>query len=89
MQAGREEAAAGEFRQVLKIQPDNVSALNNLAWILATAPQDSVRHGDEAVALAGQASRLTGGENPAMLRTLAADIARLRAARGSRQRHAP
>jgi tetratricopeptide (TPR) repeat protein len=72
VQAGREEAAAGEFRQVLKIQPDNVSALNNLAWILATAPQDSVRHGDEAVALAGQASRLTGGENPAMLRTLAA-----------------
>jgi protein O-mannosyl-transferase len=75
VQAGREEEAVGEYRQVLKVQPDNVSALNNVAWILATAPQDALRRGTEAVELAEQASRLTGGQNPAMLRTLAAAYA--------------
>jgi tetratricopeptide (TPR) repeat protein len=59
----------------LKVQPDNVEAQNNLAWLWATAPDAALRKGVEAVALAEQANRLSGGQNPAVLCTLAAAYA--------------
>jgi tetratricopeptide (TPR) repeat protein len=72
MQAGRMAEALGEYWKVLETQPENVDALNNLAWALATGPQAALRDGVSAVALAQKAVRLSGGENPRMLRTLAA-----------------
>jgi Flp pilus assembly protein TadD len=72
MQAGRMAEAVGEYWKVLETQPENVDALNNLAWALATGPQAALRDGVSAVALAQKAVRLSGGENPRMLRTLAA-----------------
>ena len=72
MQAGRMAEALGEYWKVLETQPENVDALNNLAWALATGPQVALRDGVSAVALAQKAVRLSGGENPRMLRTLAA-----------------
>jgi Flp pilus assembly protein TadD len=72
MQAGRMAEALGEYWKVLETQPENVDALNNLAWALATGPQATLRDGVSAVALAQKAVRLSGGENPRMLRTLAA-----------------
>lgn len=50
----------------------NVLAANDLAWLLATVPDDRVRNGAEAVRLAEAASRGAGGANPRMLDTLAA-----------------
>jgi protein O-mannosyl-transferase len=64
-----------EFRQALKINADDSYSLNNLAWWLATAADASLRNGPEAVALAQEASRLSGGANPMILHTLAAAYA--------------
>jgi Flp pilus assembly protein TadD len=43
--------------------------------VLATASQASLRNGPQAVELAQQANQLTGGQNPIILRTLAAAYA--------------
>jgi tetratricopeptide (TPR) repeat protein len=43
--------------------------------LLATAPEASQRNGSKALELARQANLLTGGENPFILRTLAAACA--------------
>jgi two-component SAPR family response regulator len=49
--------------------------LNNLAWLLATCPDDVVRNGGEAVRLAEQACRLTAYKQVRTLGTLAAAYA--------------
>jgi tetratricopeptide (TPR) repeat protein len=38
---GRSEESAGFYRQVLKLEPDNVKAINNLAWVLC---EDQGKH---------------------------------------------
>lgn len=63
------------FRQELSQSPDSPSAMNNLAVLLATAPDASLRDGAEAVRLAEKASTLTGNAHPVMLTTLAAAYA--------------
>ena len=59
----------------MAIQPLSVEALNNLAWILATSADDSVRNGAEAVALAEKACQQTQNQDPMTLGTLAAAYA--------------
>src|SRR5207249_783967 len=54
---------------------DFPSVLNNLAWLLATAPQPGVRNGQEAVRLAWRASALALHLRPRPLGTLAAAYA--------------
>ena len=54
-QIGDPLAAAEQYRQVLRVQPDSVEALNNLAFFLATASDDKLRDGAEAVRLAQRA----------------------------------
>ncbi len=63
------------YQKTLELQPELLSALNNLAWLLATAGQTSLRNGPQAVELAEHAAQLTGGQNPLILRTLAAAYA--------------
>ena len=46
----------------------------SLAWVLATASDAEFRDGQEAIKLAQRAIR-SGGENPIVLRTLAAALA--------------
>ncbi|WP_395737573.1 tetratricopeptide repeat protein [Prosthecobacter sp.] len=75
LQAGQTAAAAAEFELALKISPDNWVVLNNLAWILATSADATVRDGYKAVSLARKAVRLAGEDNPFVLRTLAAAYA--------------
>jgi tetratricopeptide (TPR) repeat protein len=58
-----------------QINHDTLEVQNNLAWTLATAPQASLRNGNQAVELAQQANQLASGRNPAYLRTLAAAFA--------------
>jgi tetratricopeptide (TPR) repeat protein len=67
--------AIAHYRNALELQPDLLSALNNLAWLLAAADQTSLRDGPQAVELAEHAAQLTGGQNPLVLRTLAAAYA--------------
>ena len=62
-------------RELLRWQPDDVSLLNGMAWVLATVPNDSIRDGATAVEFAQRAEKLTGGREPAILDTLAAAYA--------------
>lgn len=64
-----------EWETSLEINPNDGNALNNLAWILATFPDDSVRNGKRAVELGEKATALPGGNAPIILRTLAAAYA--------------
>ena len=72
LQRGQVREAIVHYQTSLEIQPDNPDTHNTLAWVLATWPEPSVRNGVNAVALAGQANRLSGGRNPVIIETLAA-----------------
>ena len=67
--------AIGQYKEALTLSPENVAAQTNLAWLLATSPDPSLRNGPEAVLLAEQASRSSGGKRPLVLRILAAAYA--------------
>nr|WP_319395349.1 M48 family metalloprotease [uncultured Desulfobacter sp.] len=49
------EKAVVAYENVLKIDPVNVHALNNLAWLLATCPDNSFRNAPRALELARRA----------------------------------
>jgi len=68
---GETSAAASEYRTVLRLQPDDWIAANNLADILINSPDQSVRNPVEAVRLAELACRVTSCRRPEMLSTLA------------------
>jgi len=72
---GRIAEAIGQYKEALTLTPENVAAQSNLAWLLATSPDSSLRDGPEAVLLAEQASRSSGGKRPLVLRILAAAYA--------------
>jgi len=74
-QKGQTKEAMDSWQQALEIKPDQLYVLNNLAWVMATTPDAALRNGAKAVALAAQANQLSGGGNPAILRTLAAAYA--------------
>jgi len=74
-QAGKIREAIEQCRQALAVKADAPEALSNLAWLLATAPDDSLRDGTEAVRLAEQACRLTEFKEARMIGTLAAAYA--------------
>jgi tetratricopeptide (TPR) repeat protein len=72
---GKFAAAIAQFQKVLELDPRHVTAQNNLAWLLATCPEASLRDGKKAVELAQQAVQLSGGKSPEILDTLAAAYA--------------
>jgi tetratricopeptide (TPR) repeat protein len=74
-QQGRIEDAVREYAAALKSEPASILAANNLAWLLATASDPAVRNGARAVLLAERANRLSGGNDPIILHTLAAAYA--------------
>ncbi len=69
--------AVAFWQHALELAPDQSDVQNNLAWTLATAPDESLRSGARAAALAERARELTQGANPAVLHTLAAAYAEL------------
>src|SRR5439155_7900914 len=75
VQNGDVRAGIEQWKISLQIDPDDGNALNNLAWVLATYPADTIRDGKSAVELAEKAAVLPGGEAPIVLRTLAAGYA--------------
>jgi len=63
------------YQKTIELQPQFIPAQMNLAWMLATWPEPSVRNGGKAVALAEKANELSGDKDPQILRTLAAAYA--------------
>jgi tetratricopeptide (TPR) repeat protein len=63
--------AVSHFRAAMKLQPKYLSAMNDLAWILATQNDPAIRNVPEALELARRVCDLTRNRNPSYLDTLA------------------
>ena len=73
--AGKIREAIAQSRAALKLQPDQPEVLSNLAWLLATSADDSLRNGKDAVRFAERACQLTKFAQAPMVGTLAAAYA--------------
>jgi tetratricopeptide (TPR) repeat protein len=76
---GRHSDAIKDYEQALQSGIANPSlksgVLNNLAWVLATSPDDSLRNGKRSIELATEAASLSDYKEPYILSTLAAAYA--------------
>jgi spermidine synthase len=75
--AGKWREAVDTYRRAVELGPSDLSAANNLAWLLAVAPEDAVRNGGEALLISERLCRITKRQQPVFLRTLAAAHAEL------------
>jgi Flp pilus assembly protein TadD len=60
------------FRKAVRLQPDWVQAVAQLAWILATTLPATLRDAHQAIQLAEHAAALTNRQNAGVLDVLAA-----------------
>src|SRR5262249_23521392 len=72
---GRWRAARSDYERAVALRPDDASFRNQLAWLLATCPQDDIRDGARAVEHANETCTLTKGQDGNQLDTLAAALA--------------
>jgi tetratricopeptide (TPR) repeat protein len=72
---GKIDQAIEHWTEVIKLAPEWAEAMNNLAWVLAAANDESLHNTDEAVRLAERACELTKYESAGMLDTLAVGYA--------------
>jgi tetratricopeptide (TPR) repeat protein len=75
LSVGRHADAIRDYEEALKIDPNDTGVLNNLAWVLATSPEDNLRDADRSIALGTKACELTNYARPHILSTLAAGYA--------------
>jgi Flp pilus assembly protein TadD len=64
------EKAAAEYREAIRLSPTSAVYMNDLAWMLATSADEKVRDISEAIRLAEQACRLSGGNEARFFGTL-------------------
>ncbi len=57
LKKGKEKEAIRYYEKALSLDPENTKALNNIAWILVTAKDKSLRNPEKAIALAEKAVR--------------------------------
>jgi Tfp pilus assembly protein PilF len=72
---GRTNEGLAEFQRSLALQPNQIDALNDLAWLMATSAHAEIRNGAEAVKFASRACQLAGNKQPILIGTLAAAYA--------------
>lgn len=72
---GRTEEAIEQYRQAIRAKPDWEVPLIDLAWILATAPDETARRPAEAVSLAERAVGMSNPRSASALDALAAALA--------------
>jgi tetratricopeptide (TPR) repeat protein len=72
---GRAGEAVFHLNEALRLNPDSVEAINNLAWTLATSTEANLRNGVRAVDLAKRACELTHYKKTIYIGTLAAAYA--------------
>ena len=75
LNVGKHEAAIADYEKALKSQPEDTGILNNLAWVLATSPDEKLRDGKRAIELATKACELTKYSQGHILSTLASGYA--------------
>lgn len=75
LQTGDVRRAVAHLQKALEIDAGHMNAEVNLAWVLATSPDESTRNGARAVQLAEDVARRAGHPNAIVLRTLAAAYA--------------
>lgn len=69
------QSAIADLEKAMELRPNTYEAANDLAWLLATATEDSIRNGQRAVELATQACSLSEFKQWNTLDTLAAACA--------------
>ncbi|MEM8677753.1 MAG: tetratricopeptide repeat protein [Planctomycetota bacterium] len=74
---GNHAGAIADYRRALDQLPEDAGLLNNLAWVLATSPEDELRDGQEALRVAKQACEVSEYKEAHILSTLAAAHAEL------------
>ncbi len=72
---GKDQEAVLQFREALALAPDVSASLNNLAWVLASTSNDTLRNPEEALMLALKAATLTQRKNADILDTLSVSYA--------------
>jgi tetratricopeptide (TPR) repeat protein len=72
---GKLAEATAEYKTVLQVDPDQILALNDLAWLLATASDARFRDGPEAVRLGEKACQLSSYKVTKYMGTLGAAYA--------------
>ena len=79
LRKGDYDKAIADFSKGIEFDPENPKPYNQLAWVLATCPNDTYRNGREAVKLAKKAVELTKGKDnaPLCVDTLAAAFAEM------------
>jgi tetratricopeptide (TPR) repeat protein len=75
LKAGLQKDAIADYEYAARISSQDPLPRNNLAWLLATSSDASIRDGNRAVGFANEAVRLSHGKDPNYLRTLAAACA--------------
>ncbi|MEX2026759.1 MAG: hypothetical protein WEH44_05650, partial [Pirellulaceae bacterium] len=64
-----------DYEKAMAIDPENTGVLNNLAWVMATSPEDGVRNAKRSIELATKACELTEYKQAHILSTLASGYA--------------
>jgi len=72
---GKQAEAIADYEGALKLESDDHGILNNLAWVLATSPDEKLRDGKRAIDLATEACESTEYKLSHILSTLAAAYA--------------
>ena len=73
--SGNRTLAVEQFSLAVEAAPETPFLLDRLAWLLATSPEESIRNGPRAVALAETAVRVTKRQDALSLETLSAAYA--------------
>jgi Tfp pilus assembly protein PilF len=75
LRKGSHREAIAHYETALALAPGDPHSRNNMAWVLATSSDASIRDGAKAIDLAQVAVALSGGRETRFLRTLAAAYA--------------
>jgi tetratricopeptide (TPR) repeat protein len=78
LRRGNVPEAIAHFEQAVRLKPRDVEPRKQLAWLLATCGEASVRNGARALELAEKANQLAGGKDAGTLDILAAAYAEAR-----------
>ena len=70
--SGKPTEAGVLLRDALRLQPESLLVINELAWLLATSSEPALQKPKEALELAAKAANITKGAEPRVLDTLAA-----------------